>query len=242
MKNFFTILGGMGTMATESFVHLLNERTPDVTSDQDYFNYLMLNHATMPDRTAFILDQSKTDPGPVLQADVKQIAPLKPDFFVLACNTAHYFYDDMQKLTDIPILHMPRLAVKAILQTQSGMNKKIRVGLLATKGTIATEIYSREIEKFNELEVVLPSVDLQAEIMHLIYHDVKENNFIDKSLYEKILAEMTCTYHCDVMLLGCTELSLVQESVKNTTYPIIDAQAVLVNETIRQAIQTQRSK
>src|SRR5699024_9341862 len=145
MKNFFTILGGMGTMATESFVHLLNERTPDVTSDQDYFNYLMLNHATMPDRTAFILDQSKTDPGPVLQADVKQIAPLKPDFFVLACNTAHYFYDDMQKLTDIPILHMPRLAVKAILQTQSGMNKKIRVGLLATKGTIATEIYSREI-------------------------------------------------------------------------------------------------
>ena len=28
MRDFFTILGGMGTMATESFVRQLNKRTP----------------------------------------------------------------------------------------------------------------------------------------------------------------------------------------------------------------------
>ncbi len=27
MENFFTILGGMGTLATESFIHTLNQRT-----------------------------------------------------------------------------------------------------------------------------------------------------------------------------------------------------------------------
>ena len=41
MEHFFSILGGMGTMATESFVHLLNERV--VThKDQDYLNYVLL--------------------------------------------------------------------------------------------------------------------------------------------------------------------------------------------------------
>ncbi len=37
-------------------------------------------------------------------------------FIVLTCNTAHYFYDDFQALTDVPILHMPREAVKRLSQ------------------------------------------------------------------------------------------------------------------------------
>ncbi|HPR80764.1 MAG TPA: aspartate racemase, partial [Enterococcus sp.] len=44
MKNFFAILGGMGTLATESFVHVLNERTPN-HSGQDYLKYMPLNDA-----------------------------------------------------------------------------------------------------------------------------------------------------------------------------------------------------
>ena len=55
MRDFFTILGGMGTMATESFVRQLNKRT-QTHADQDYLNYILYNHATIPDRTAFILD------------------------------------------------------------------------------------------------------------------------------------------------------------------------------------------
>lgn len=51
MENFFSILGGMGTMATESFVRLINHRTK-ATKDQEYLNYVLFNHATVPDRTA----------------------------------------------------------------------------------------------------------------------------------------------------------------------------------------------
>ena len=29
----------------------------------------------------------------------------------MPCNTAHYFYDDLAALTDIPFLHMMRIAV-----------------------------------------------------------------------------------------------------------------------------------
>jgi aspartate racemase len=62
MKNFFVILGGMGSLATESFVRLINQRTP-TTSDQDYLDYLVVNHATIPDRSTYILDHSQPNPG-----------------------------------------------------------------------------------------------------------------------------------------------------------------------------------
>ena len=61
MENFFTILGGMGTLATESFIHTLNERT-EAYRDQDYLNYIVVNHATIPDRTDYIKNPSLENP------------------------------------------------------------------------------------------------------------------------------------------------------------------------------------
>ena len=50
MRQFFTVIGGMGTPATESYVRLLNQRT-HAHSDQEYLNYILVNDATVPDRT-----------------------------------------------------------------------------------------------------------------------------------------------------------------------------------------------
>ena len=144
MKNFFTIIGGMGTMATESYIHQLNLRTP-ANNDQEYLNYILVNHATVPDRTAYILDNSKPNPKIPLLEDFKQQASLKPDFFTLPCNTAHYFYDELQAAVDVPVLHMPRLAVEQIKKDYP--NAK-RVGIVATNGTLHDGVYDKDPNKF----------------------------------------------------------------------------------------------
>src|SRR5699024_10258075 len=86
--------------------------------DQDYLNYVLFNHAEIPDRTAYILDQTKESPLEYLLDDIAQQELLKPQFMVLACNTAHYFYDALQAATTIPILHMPRETVKELKRQQ----------------------------------------------------------------------------------------------------------------------------
>ena len=43
MKSFLIILGGMGTLATESYVRLLNKET-ETHKDQDYLDYKVGNH------------------------------------------------------------------------------------------------------------------------------------------------------------------------------------------------------
>ncbi len=229
MEHFFSILGGMGTMATESFVHLLNERV--VThKDQDYLNYVLFNHATVPDRTAYILDATNDSPLPYLLDDIEKQNLLKPDFIVLTCNTAHHFFDTLQAATPIPILHMPKEAVKEVLK-QKEVGK---VAFFGTTGSVKAGIYETQMRQAG-LEVYLPTEKLQDKINHLIYHDIKENNFLNQSLYVEILKDAVDA-GCKQIILGCTELSLMEASFGQHDYPVIDAQSVLVDRTIERAL------
>ncbi|UQS86731.1 amino acid racemase [Nicoliella spurrieriana] len=237
MKHFFSIIGGMGTQATESYLHLLNQRTP-AHHDQDYLNYILVNHATVPDRTAYILDHTKPNPLPDLLEDIKQQSLLKPDFFTLPCNTAHYFYDQLQAATDVPILHMPREAVE---QIKISYPTAKRVGLIATNGTLHDGVYDHEIQAAG-FEVVKPTAEIRDETMNLIYHDIKENGTVNANRYHHILAQMVNTLKSDIVILGCTELSVAQEQAGNHSYPVMDAQSVLVDRTIELAERNRQSK
>ncbi|EOZ5813537.1 amino acid racemase [Enterococcus hirae] len=231
MENFFSILGGMGTMATESFVRLINHRTK-ASKDQEYLNYVLFNHATVPDRTAYILDREQESPMPYLLDDVEKQNLLKPNFIVLTCNTAHYFFDELQAATEIPILHMPREAANELVR----QNTTGKVAILGTEGSMKAGIYEKEVRQLG-FEAVIPDAQLQAKINHLIYHDIKESDYLNKELYYEILAEAVARFDCEKIILGCTELSLMQEYVGENEYPVIDAQSILVDQTIARALQ-----
>lgn len=231
MENFFSILGGMGTMATESFVRLINHRTK-ASKDQEYLNYVLFNHATVPDRTAYILDREQESPMPYLLDDVEKQNLLKPNFIVLTCNTAHYFFDELQATTEIPILHMPREAANELVR----QNTTGKVAILGTEGSMKAGIYEKEVRQLG-FEAVIPDAQLQAKINHLIYHDIKESDYLNKELYYEILAEAVARFDCEKIILGCTELSLMQEYVGENEYPVIDAQSILADQTIARALQ-----
>jgi len=231
MQKFFTIIGGMGTMATESYLHQLNLRTP-AHADQEYLNYILVNHATVPDRTAYILDHRQVSPLPSLLEDIKQQSQLGPEFFTLPCNTAHYFYEDLQAATDVPILHMPRETVKEIKKRFPNAQ---RIGITGTRGTIADKIYEIELGKAG-LTPVLPTEEIENETMELIYDDIKQRDVVDGPLFHRIISQMIEEQHADVVILGCTELSLAQEREPETKLPVVDGQSVLVDRTLELAL------
>ena len=231
MENFFSILCGMGPMATERFVRLINHRTK-ASKDQEYLNYVLFNHATVPDRTAYILDREQESPMPYLLDDVEKQNLLKPNFIVLTCNTAHYFFDELQAATEIPILHMPREAANELVR----QNTTGKVAILGTEGSMKAGIYEKEVRQLG-FEAVIPDAQLQAKINHLIYHDIKESDYLNKELYYEILAEAVARFDCEKIILGCTELSLMQEYVGENDYPGIDAQSILADQTSARAVQ-----
>ena len=89
------ILGGIGPLATVYFMDLIVKMT-DAVKDQDHISMIVLNHAAIPDRTEFILDNSKPNPLPVMIDDAKKLQAAGADYVVMPCNTAHYFYEQIQ--------------------------------------------------------------------------------------------------------------------------------------------------
>lgn len=235
MKHFFTIIGGMGTEATETYIHQLNERTP-ANRDQDYLDYILVNHATVPDRTAYIKDHTQPNPLPPLTDDFKRMSELGPDFFTLPCNTAHYFFDELQAVTDVPILHMPREAVKEIASKYPSARK---IGLIATEGTIRDHIYDQEIEAAG-YEFMAPSLSVQEQTNRLIYDCIKDNNRVDRDLYHGLVKQMFDETNCDALVLGCTELSLAQDREPVQDHPMIDSQSILVDRTLELGLKYQK--
>ena len=55
---------------------------------------------------------------------------------------------------------------------------------------------------------------------------------VDGKLYHQILQKMHDDYGCNVILLGCTELSLANELNPETEFPVSDSQSVLVDKSL----------
>lgn len=230
-RPFFAVLGGMGTLATESYVRLLDKRT-QASTDQEYLDYVVFNDAGVPDRTAFILGHSTEDPVPSILDDIDKATSIGASFLVLACNTEHYFFDRFQAGTPVPLLHMPRLAVQAMSRAYPAPTHP-RVGFLGTEGSRAAGVYRREVTAAG-YDFVEPDDALQHRVDSLIYDDVKGGRTLDPERYHHtVLAMMGEPYHCDIVILGCTELSVFNERFPMPDCAVIDAQSELVDETVR---------
>ena len=231
MKHFFSIIGGMGTLASTQFIVDMNRLySPD--EDQKYLNYVLYNYADVPDRTAYILDKENHDPSPYLIEAVKAVESLGTEFVVIACNTAHYFIDEIKKETNVPILNMLDVTGDALRQHDAE-----RIGIMATRGTLKSRLYHKVIESACKT-VVEPGELLQDKIMSLIYDDVKENNRVDKEKFLNVIREFRAL-DVDVLVLGCTELSFIHSHFEENIPGLIDAQELTILETIRRARATQ---
>ncbi|QWI72919.1 amino acid racemase (plasmid) [Bacillus mycoides] len=234
MNEFFGILGGLGPQATIHFMTEVIKKT-NANKDQEHMNCITFQHATIPDRTDFILKRSNIDPFPYLKEDVKKLESMGVNFIVMPCNTAHYFYKKLQNTTSVPIINMINETVVYIKKKYPSLQK---IGILATEGTIQSNLYNAVIEE-NGLEVIPTPVKIQEATNLLIYEQVKKNKTIDKDLYLQIIHQMK-SIGCELVIIGCTELSVINNITESLSLktPIVDAQDVLVGITIRLAGKT----
>lgn len=223
MKKTLGIIGGVGPLAT-MFLGEMIVRQTKASKDQEHVHTIIDNDTTIPDRTAYILDQSKENPIPYLIRDAKKLATAGADIICIPCNTAHTFYDDLQYSSPVPVIHMIRETAKRA----SSLEAK-RVGILATDGTIAAGVYQRALLEVG-IEPIIPDERTQKEVMSLIYDYVKAGISVTYEQWYKIEQAMWAL-KCDNIILGCTELSIINKELKlNKRY--IDSLIVLAESAI----------
>ncbi|WP_077623706.1 aspartate/glutamate racemase family protein [Sediminibacillus massiliensis] len=225
--NKLGVLGGMGPKATSVFFDKVIDCT-DAHKDQEHIDMVILNHATLPDRTKAILENKGHIFLSAIEKDIKLLETAGVANIAIPCNTSHYFYDEMQKMTDINIINMVEETVKEIAKHYGEGSK---VGIMATNGTISTGIYEKTCHKYN-MTAYLPAEAMQSNIMNIIYHDIKGDSGENAALkVETIIQELVNKEKCDCIILACTELSVVALREEVSRY-CVDAMRVLVNKSI----------
>ena len=164
------ILGGMGTQAGLDFCNklaILNRGK----IDQEYPLFVLFNKSNIPGRPESIGVQTKnlSNKSKNKKVEKKYLLVLKSllhgckvlkeskcKFIVIPCNTAHYWYEDLKKKINLPIVNMPK---EVFNHTKKKCKKNSSIGLLATEGTLNTGIYNKFFDR--DYDLIFPNNSLQ---------------------------------------------------------------------------------
>lgn len=224
------ILGGMGPLATADLYRKIIVAT-DATTDQEHVPVVIWADPRVPDRTEALLADGE-DPTPWLVRGGKALSEMGADFIVMPCNTAHAFLERVQPEVSKPILSMIDAAVDVVARTLPGVQA---VGLLATRGTLASEVYQRALQA-RGLVAVVPDEETQHRCVAAAIRAVKAGD--TSSATTALLVEASSQLErqgAQALIAACTEIPVVLQQ-QHVALPLVDATdalAVLAVSTAR---------
>jgi aspartate racemase len=204
------MIGGMGPEATSLLYRTIIDNTA-ASRDQDHLDIVILSHASMPDRTKAIENGEKEHILNLFLRDAKKLEAAGASVVVIPCNTAHYLLPDLiaQSSQDLTFINMIQ---ETAAYTAHMLPAGSKVGVLATDGLRKMKLYENALLA-EGLVPVFPSDEGQAAIMKIIYEQVKSGKKIDAALFHKVVYELRMQ-DCKKIILGCTELSVVNQVLK----------------------------
>ena len=240
------ILGGMGTQAGLDFCNKLAMLNRGKI-DQEYPLFILYNKSNIPGRPESIGVQTRafsnfprsginiTKYNKVLKSLLEGCRSLEKSgckFIVIPCNTAHYWYEDLKQKIKIPIINMPE---EVFLHTKKVCKKNTKIGLLATEGTLKTEIYEKLFK--SEYELIKPIHNLQISSVNRTIKHVKMGNIQLAERSIKPAINYLIKNNCKKIILGCTELPIAIfafRSLKNAKLSklYLDPNLILANSSM----------
>jgi aspartate racemase len=194
------ILGGMGTQAGLDFCIKLAKLNKGKT-DQQYPLFVLYNKSNIPGRPENLHKYDKVLKS--LLSGCKFLEKSKCKFIVIPCNTAHYWFDDLQKKTKIPIISMPK---EVYLHSIKTCKKNSRIGILATEGTLKTGVYNKFFDK--NFKIIKPSNSVQKKNVNKAIKFVKMGKIKEAEKAIRTAVNLLIRMKCSKIILGCTELPI----------------------------------
>ncbi len=241
------ILGGMGTQAGLDFCNKLAILYRGKI-DQDYPLFVLYNKSNIPARPESIGIQTKNLSNRLVNKKsgkkyslvlknlingCKVLEKSKCKFIVIPCNTAHYWYDDLQKKIALPIVNMPKEVFKF---AKSKCKKKSKIGLLATEGTLKTGVYNKFFDK--DYDLIYPNKGFQKNSVNKAIKYVKMGNVKAANKIIKPVINFLIKRRCKKIILGCTELPIAIFAFKSfkkikTSKIFLDPNLILANAAMK---------
>jgi aspartate racemase len=231
------ILGGLGPLAHLHFEQRLIEKSKQrgASCDQDYPVWLLVNGAVIPDRTQSIQGTGPDCTGELMKC-AQWLEQSGADFLLVTCNTAHCFYEQVQAQLEIPWIHLMTCTTQYIRAVYPTVQ---RVGVLATDGTLHCGLYNRSLSQVGLTPISFAvNSPWQNRVMEGIYHP----NWGIKATGTHVSAQALDIFEqaagwlrtqgAEVVIAGCTELSVAFAQIPSLLLPWVDPLEVVADLTL----------
>lgn len=199
------VLGGMGPLAAADFLAKLVAETP-ASRDQDHIPYIAYGVPQVPDRPPAILGHGES-PLPHMLRGIATLKQAGAQAVAIACNTAHYWYDDLLREGGLPILHIADAVCD--LLAERGITSG-SIGLIATDGTLKAGFFQSRFTA-RGLGCIISSREDQAQLVLPAIACVKASDLDHAHQLAVNAVENLLAAGARAVVLACTETPLAVE-------------------------------
>jgi len=221
------MIGGLGPESTLDYYSKIIDRYRKLKGDGSYPEFL-INSVNLDTVRSLITANKLPEVAAYLSDGIGKLSRAGADFGLIAANTAHLVFDQVQSQSPIPLISIVEVTAEAAKR----MNLK-RVGLLATTFTIEARFYPKTFSKY-EIEVVHPEPKDQEfvhdrymnELVNGIFRDESRNGLL------AIVDKMVRTQSIEAIVLGGTELPLILRDDSHNGIPFLNTTKIHVEAAV----------
>lgn len=213
------ILGGMSPESTSAYYEYITRTYTERYGDFSYPEIIIYSVSFQP----FVDWPSEGRWDLVANTLAESANSLKnagADFIIIATNTMHIVFDEIQAQVDLPMLSL----LDAVGQTIQAQNIT-KVGLLGTRFTMQNTFYADALQKY-DVEIIVPEGADAAIVNQVIYDELVKGVLNPQSKKKFIAIAKTLQMRgAQGIILGCTEIPLLINS-GDTDLPLFDTTTI----------------
>ena len=224
------ILGGMAPASTLEYYKILFQTAEGKGWGKKYPEIIIFSINF--EEFYSLISEGKTDEViSLLAGKIEALENAGADFALLASNTPHRFFSELDQRVSIPLLN--------IAEATAGEARKKnchKAALLGTQFTMEGKFYQEYFEK-NDMEIVTPRLREREFINDSIFDELVRGSMNEdtKKNILGIVKKLDDREKIDAVILGCTELPLVFNE-ENLGIPVLNSTKIHASAAFEYAI------
>jgi aspartate racemase len=225
------IVGGIGPESTIQYYRSIIAAYRDRTGNNSY-PPVIINSIDVTKMLGLIGAGQLAEVTEYLSSAVNKLARAGAEFGLLAANTPHIVFDEIQQQSSIPLISI----VEATCETVKALNLT-RVGLIGTRFTMQSDFYPKVLNR-EGIDLVVPELNDQNFIHDKYMAELVPGKFLDETRDRilMIVDRMIGQQNIQGLILGGTELPLLLREATYHGLPFLDTTKIHVERAVEQML------
>jgi aspartate racemase len=225
------MLGGIGPESTVEYYRSLIAGYRQLRPDGSYPS-IILNSLDVTKLLGWMDANQLSEVTDYLVDGLQKLVRAGADFAIIAANTPHIVFDDVQQRSSIPLISI--VEATCAEAEKRGISK---AGLIGTRFTMQARFYP-DVFSRKGITLVVPPLDEQNYIHDKYVGELLKDVFLPETRERllEIIANMKQRYQIQAAILAGTELPLILHEEQACGIPLLDTKQIHVQATVARLV------